>query len=73
MKKDIIRIYHEDNGVYTDVPEDVTLAEVFEGLVLALAETSELMLSGLNDIELHKTVKEIKHILNVSVDESYLK
>ena len=73
MKKDIIKIYHEDDGVYTEVPEDVTVAEVFEGLTLAMSETCELMLCDLNDIELHKTVKEIKHILNVSVDESYLK
>jgi hypothetical protein len=47
MKKDIIKIFNEDDGIYTEVPEDITLAEVFEGLVLALAETSELMLCDL--------------------------
>lgn len=69
MKKDIIKIFNEDDGIYTEVPEDITLAEVFEGLVLALAETSELMLCDLNDIESHKTAKKIKQILNEAIDE----
>lgn len=73
MKKEIIKIISEDYELYTEVDENTSVAEVFEALVLAIAETSEMMLCDKNDMEAHKLAKQIKEILNSAIDESYLK